>query len=350
MEDAFQRARRRLTLAKSIWAATSGPASAFIASAARLGWQVFAFNHVADDQGNEFFLDRDPPALVKEAVVESVRRWQMRRVAAIFPEIDSPPLPTTHRPLPTNHSFRLAPLQYLLRRSSDDWGPAEQSQLRSAIVGGQWTQLRLYQAGCAESPLCPLCGRENGTMAHRLWRCTHPSLAAGRAQHVPAWVLDLALSGSADGHTARWERALFPVPELTSARNGPFETFVWDVEPEGGAVQATFYPDGSRCGGADPLLASYGWAFVARDDQGRTLAAAHGVPPKWVRSVAATETWALAMAALSSIAHSCFRTDCLGVATICARGRKFATAGKQICATVWGHFFRVLEDDVPDAS
>ena len=77
---------------------------------------------------------------------------------------------------------------------------------------------------------------------------------------------------------------------------------------------------------------------MARDDQGRTLAAAHGVPPKWVRSVAATETWALAMAALSSIAHSCFRTDCLGVATICARGRKFATAGKQICATVWGHF------------
>jgi hypothetical protein len=126
----------------------------------------------------------------------------------------------------------------------------------------------------------------------------------------------------AQGKTAQWERALFPVPELRSAGNGPFDTFHWTVQPEGGAVEGTFYPDGSRCGDGDPLLASYGWAFVARDASGKTVAAAHGKPPKWVQSVAATETWALAEAAAASIGKSPFRTDCLGVAQVWAKGSK----------------------------
>ena len=104
-----------------------------------------------------------------------------------------------------------------------------------------------------------------------------------------------------------------------------------------------FYPDGSRCGDGDPLLASYGWAFVAHDAGGNIVAAAQGKPPKWVQSVAATKTWALAEAAVSSFGRSAFRTDCLGVFQICAKGRRFATAAKQVCASVWSRVFNATD-------
>ena len=185
-------------------------------------------------------------------------------------------------------------------------------------------------------------------MAHRLWQCTHPALVAARRRHVPPWVLERALVGVESGHTAGWERALFPVPALASARRGPFNTFEWDKQPEFGVVDATFYPDGSRCGGSDPLVASYGWALEARNGDGSTVAVAHGVPPWWVRSVAAAETWALSMAGISSAAPSRFRTDCLGVSQLYARGRLYATAGRQVCASAWKRFFGAVGSEDAD--
>jgi hypothetical protein len=139
-------AKQRLCKASCLWKAVTGPASAFVASALRLGWTVHDYSHVTDDAGNKFDLARDPPALVKQMVAESVRRWQVARVDRTFSSAD------------LGGTLRLAPLAKLLRTSSPLWGPAERAQLHSAIVGGQWTQLRLYRAGRAESPLCVLCG------------------------------------------------------------------------------------------------------------------------------------------------------------------------------------------------
>ena len=178
-------------------------------------------------------------------------------------------------------------------------------------------------------------------MAHRLWWCEHPALADGRRRHVPPDVVARARAECSDGKQARWERALFPNPQLASARRGPFDTFVWDLEPEGGAAQAVFYPDGSRCGGNDPLTASYGWAFSAFAN-GRLVAAAHGVPPSWTRSVNTAEVIALARAATASFGASRFRTDCLAAAQVHARGRTFATDAKQITAEAWRAVFGAI--------
>jgi hypothetical protein len=101
-------ARQRLTSAKHVWSKVSGPAAAFLASALRLGWQVHDFNRVSDDCGNEFRFDRDPPALVKAAVVESVRRWQMRRIDAALPAAG------------LNGNIRLDPIRKLLRPNDRD--------------------------------------------------------------------------------------------------------------------------------------------------------------------------------------------------------------------------------------
>ena len=116
-------------------------------------------------------------------------------------------------------------------------------------------------------------------MAHRLWECVHPALAEARRRLIPGAIVAQARDGIARGLSARWERALFPVQVLPFVGKGSFDTFHWTVMPEGGAAEGTFYPDGSKCGGRDPLLASYGLAFVTRDVEGNVVAAAHGRPP-----------------------------------------------------------------------
>ncbi len=47
---------------------------------------------------------------------------------------------------------------------------AAASSLRACIEGGWWTQARLYEAGLSSSPVCR-CGKQLGTLWHRLARC-----------------------------------------------------------------------------------------------------------------------------------------------------------------------------------
>ena len=337
LADALRSAQRRIDSAASTWSVVTRPAAAVLATALRLGWAVPDYCSFVDDLGYTYNLRRSSPALVKRAVVESVRRWQTRQVAQAFPSAQ------------LQDGIRLEPLVRLLARTSEGWTSAEQAQLRSAVVGGQWTQARLHAAGLAPSCLCPLCGLAPGTLAHRLWWCAHPELVAARSKHVPPWLLATARQGSADGIAGSWERALFPLPPLPSLAERTFDTFEWDVEPEGQAAHAVVYPDASRCGGRATPAASYGWAFVARDADGQTVAAAHGVPPAWVRSVAAAETWALAQAARASLAGSSYRSDCLGAVSTAKRGVEHATSARQACAEAWGIFFTSAgEDGTPD--
>ena len=79
--------------------------------------------------------------------------------------------------------------------------------------------------------------------------------------------------------------------------------------------------------------------FVARDELGRTVAAAHGAAPSRVRFVAAAETWALAKVSVVFFVGSAFRSDYLGVLQIFARWRHFATLAKQLCPAAWCQMF-----------
>ena len=192
MADALRVAQGRIDAAASMWSVVTGPAAAVIATAARLGWAVPEYCRYVDDLGNELNLRRSSPALVRKAVVEAVRRWQTRQIARAFPSAQ------------LHAGIRLDPLLRLLARTSDGWTSAEHAQLRSAICGGQWPQARLCAAGLAESCLCPLCGRAPGTLAHRLWWCTHPELVAARAKHIPPWLLATARQGAAEGNVGSW--------------------------------------------------------------------------------------------------------------------------------------------------
>ena len=105
-----------------------------------------------------------------------------------------------------------APLYAALR--SPRFSVQEQAYLRS-IVDGQWTQQRKFCAAKTLSPLCALCGGEEGSLAHRHMRCSEAPSDEPRNMPGPFFAvaqsaaLLLAFKGRPPGYTApygtRWQ-------------------------------------------------------------------------------------------------------------------------------------------------
>jgi hypothetical protein len=68
--------------------------------------------------------------------------------------------------------------------------------------------------------------------------------------------------------------------------------------------------DGSLIDASGESYQALGWAFIAIDDDGEILAAAFGVPPKWVDSIQGAELWAVRMALQSVLLPNKLYTDC----------------------------------------
>ena len=65
----------------------------------------------------------------------------------------------------------LGPLRRLLnRKASGSWSQRTAGCLRSIVIGSQWPQARLRQAGLTADDKCQLCG-DTGTLRHRCWDC-----------------------------------------------------------------------------------------------------------------------------------------------------------------------------------
>ena len=195
----------RLARAQRPWAAVSGPATATVASMARLGWRFRDGITFITQRGVEVSLKRDAPArvaaLVKEAVIEW--RWKRleRRVPGIRPPEGAPSLGPCWRPL-----IRL--LDPAIKVPG--WTSELRGALRSAVANRQWPQLRKFQAGLVSNPHCQLClavgaarcsemthasycsgwdGADNppaGSLVHRVIQC--PCLHSQRSSLAPAEV------------------------------------------------------------------------------------------------------------------------------------------------------------------
>ena len=61
--------------ASRTWSAVNGPASAMLASASRLGWEVKDAWRVVDEVGREISFLEDSPAAVRQYVRQSVSSW-----------------------------------------------------------------------------------------------------------------------------------------------------------------------------------------------------------------------------------------------------------------------------------
>ena len=125
-------AQKKLAKTKSVWAAVTGPGTAFIATCARLRWTVIDGMTLRTDSGFDLDLRVDPPAAVQKQVVMAVETWRWRNVENSYPE------------LAANGEGRgamLDPIWTLLnsKKNTAEWNPKLRGGLKSAISGRQYT-------------------------------------------------------------------------------------------------------------------------------------------------------------------------------------------------------------------
>ena len=81
LDAAFAWGREKLLRARSsIWYRVCGPATAFIASAWRIGWRPTSFDRIASDDGRVWSLSIDPPAALAAAIKSAAKRWRLARL------------------------------------------------------------------------------------------------------------------------------------------------------------------------------------------------------------------------------------------------------------------------------
>ncbi len=106
------------------------------------------------------------------------------------------------------------------------------------------------------------------------------------------------------------------------------------------------YTDASGYDGQLPLIAVYGWAFVAVDAQGNVVAEASGIVPSWVSSMSEAEAWALAKALQCSPPGAGYVTDCQAVLKQIDSGPTRATSYCKPMARVMRMVHGLLDGDI----
>ena len=108
---------------------------------------------------------------------------------------------------------------------------------------------------------------------------------------------------------------------------------------------ARVFTDGSLLdGNLGVNCPAVGWAFVALDDEDRVVAAAFGVPPRWVDTIQGAELWAIQMA-LSSVSFAgAVYTDCKTVQVGIGRGTGWVHNAKRRYARIWAVIHSSLDD------
>ncbi len=146
---------------------------------------------------------------------------------------------------------------------------AAAASLRACVEGGWWTQARLHEAGAASSPICK-CGKQIGTLWHRLARC--PLTEQVRSEKCDGGLLRSAKAQLWDPLFSRGVPARPKVPPPPSARTW------WERGAEGAEFAATgrVYSDGSAQGWHWRAVRA-GYAAVCVDDDGRILWTLRGI-------------------------------------------------------------------------
>ncbi len=193
---AVHKATAKLARANAVWGQVTGPASAVVATAARIGWQVEGTTFVTD-RGRVLDLLVDPPCVVRREVDEAVQRWRWGRVDQVLLH-DRDPCHDAAAGFAghgtddmddmvdvSTQAVRklLAPATRLL-----EWTQAHKRSLRSAVLNTQWSQQRLVEARLHDDPACQLCANAaiprddappetmwpeapRGTLVHRITNC-----------------------------------------------------------------------------------------------------------------------------------------------------------------------------------
>ena len=166
----------------------------------------------------------------------------------------------------------------------------EATIVETFLLDGIWTKTRLHEAGYdVDDTLCPLCGVEDDTLDHRLFRCCHGDFEARRKEHLHhktrLW-LDSSRNTRMDPDNRHREESARLLARRGLTRHPALH------QPPPAAEGADFFGDTDEafsCGIAfsdgsctrpfHPALARASWAAGAIDNDGNLIGVAHG--PVW---------------------------------------------------------------------
>ena len=307
------------------WAKAVGPAGGFVGTLGRLGWQQREGRHLQDDLGLCYDILKDPPVVLKAAVRASTRRWQHRQLLPTHPALsvqapdvdlledsqDSGVMHTlffggvlgslTTPPSPTSQPPRAQPW----------FQPEFRAELRSAVSGGQWPQLRLLGAGWTQDRQCQLCQAADGTLLHRR-SCVHVKPDGGWPARTAQQQEMFDKLPEARQHLLL-TRGLFSL-NLRLPTDRGHDTFEWlRPLPDGSAHDWVAFIDGSLVDAHSELTGRCGFGVVVVDRDGSLVACGMGRPPTWARDASAAELWAFHFVVASLPGLTRIRADCKGV-------------------------------------
>ena len=191
--------------AAAAWACVTGPAGATWVTVAELGWTMSGPFTIVEKTAGAMDLASECPRGVLQAAEEVFVQLRLERWAQAKPE--------RHQlaPLPW-----LLPARQLVGRRKADWTPRHSNIVRCASLGGFVDQVALFLQGRASSPLCPLCGAEEGANAHFYYRCQHRECASAREAltkpGVEASFRDIVQLAAGSADALKWERGLIVDP------------------------------------------------------------------------------------------------------------------------------------------
>ena len=372
LEHAHEQAVAKLTSARgSIWRVVTGPATAVVATAWRIGWRFLNAVEVITESGRKLNFLKDSPEAIVQAVYTSVRRWRLGRILSAMPALR--PKHSAHARPKTGDST-LPPRGYdvscwvppdwndcpwiigrLLHgrtcavKSMPMWNRTCRASLTSTIVGGQWTQSRLFatKKQWVSDNKCRLCGAVEGTLGHRR-NCTTTKPPAGWPEQPPE-VLALVNKLPRPAQRMLLDRGLLIIRAAIPSSNPP-EAIHWQKWFEDGSREgeATWYVDGSLLDGPRALTAAQGAGFAAVGPRGELWAYGHGAPPPWARTIPAVEAWAFSVVLHNTMARRAVITDCLGNVKILERGAELATDARRPMARLWGPIFQAMDGCADD--
>ena len=212
---------------------------------------------------------------------------------------------------------------------------------RAAILGAYPSQTELFEKGLVQSPLCPLCGAEAGTLQHVYFKCRAPEVLKICAAFEDAFdkdnfrdILHRCVVGT---NRWLWERAILPKPAKTWAWIPPSDVIHRAPGCTDGIFEGRVATDGSAVNGNYGETSKGGWAVSMGNDN-----AIYGPLPFPEQTVLAGELWAI----YALLRHALWLTEVIidnatvvkgllrGEVWCCASARPWAHLWRRICVVV----------------
>ncbi len=195
-DAAGARGRRGSTRA---WRKVRGPLAAAHLTLRRIGWRFAGPFELTDDRGNEVSLTKSSPSMVKDLLVDGVRRSLERKVGAKWAISDK------------EFAGRRICVDLALREMSRKGNNLTRMQVgafRSSLCGALMTFSRASRLGYQVEDACPLCGTRGDTVHHRTFKCEKTREAVLNV--VPEWLYEEA--GRQSPSSLFWTTGVMPHP------------------------------------------------------------------------------------------------------------------------------------------